>query len=269
MRIAFWSPMHGTGVTANVLAISLSVATTEDKSMLLTETGEDVMSARLFPNTSQSPKRSFQEETGIDGVIRYFKAGMLSRQLMEDCTTTLSGRLALLSGTGPGTRMSTDSESLRKIVGRIFDIAQDYYDWVVIDTESGYSEASLDTLNEADIVVINLRQNRQMLDTLFCNEEFLKLDSNKLFYLFGSYDPNSKYNLSNLRRMYKHINNSNSGGLPHCTTFMDAIADRRTLRYFSTGMVAEEYGEREFFKALEEVRKKLMTLAVKTKGATG
>lgn len=268
MKIAFWSPMHGTGVTANMLAVSLSVAEQEETRLLLTETEGGNMSNELVSNGLCEQRGYRSDESGIDGVIRYFKSGILTREIMENCSIDLTGRLSLLAGAGREVMDTTDSNHLRKMVGRIFDIAQDYFDWVIIDTLSGYSKASIDTIADADIVVVNLRQNRHMLDALFANEEFLKLNKDKLFYLFGSYDPNSKYNLSNLRRMYRHINQNNSGGLPHCTTFMDAMTDSRTLRYFAAGQVAEEYGEQEFFRALEEVRKKLVLLAKRTGGNT-
>lgn len=263
MKIAFWAPFGGAGATANMLAVSIAIADREESGVLMTETGDGTRYSGLMQGKAKS-RNYVSDESGIDGVIRYFKAGMVTRQIMENCTIDLAGRLSLLTGTGPGTRLSTDSDNLRRMVSKIIDIAQDYYDFVMIDTDSGYSQTSLSTLADADIVVVNLRQNKHMLDALFHNEDFLKLDESKLFYLFGSYDPNSKYNLGNLRRMYRHINHSNSGGLPHCTTYMDALCDSRAIKYFSVNMVAQEYGEREFFKALDDAVTKITALARRT-----
>ena len=38
MKIAFWSPMHGTGTTANLMALMLAIAEDSDRSVLLTQT---------------------------------------------------------------------------------------------------------------------------------------------------------------------------------------------------------------------------------------
>ena len=38
MKVAFWSPFHGTGATANLLALSVAVSELMDKKVLVTQT---------------------------------------------------------------------------------------------------------------------------------------------------------------------------------------------------------------------------------------
>lgn len=263
MKIAFWSPLHGVGGTAGMLAITLAVATAGDRSILLTQThySMNYLEGPLVGEIDGPQGNEYFRDTGVDAVIRYFKAGMLSKEVMDNCSIDIASGLSLLTGTKQSSRRTYDDSVLRRIVGYVLNAAEDYYDWVVVDTNSGYSSSSLETVQSADVVVVTLRQNRDMLDELFANEEFRKLNSDRIFYLFGSYDSDSKYNLNNLRHIYRQINADNSGGLPHSTAYMDALCDRKAMKYITANLVAEDYGDTEFFKALKDVSRKITAMA--------
>lgn len=266
MKIAFWSPMHGTGATANMLAIALTVAAKKDRSILLTQTHYCMnnLEKPLMGDVAENGRSEYFRDIGIDAVIRYFKAGMLSREILDSCAVDLTSNLSLLAGTRQASRNTYETGVLHDIVGHVLNTAQDYYDWVVVDTNSGYSSSSLETVENADVVVVNLRQNRMMLDELFSNGNYKRFDPDRMFFLFGSYDPDSKYNLSNIRHLYRDINSSNSGGLPYCTTYMDALCDNKAIRYISMNAVAEgDPDEVRFFEALEEISNKIIRMSEK------
>ena len=86
-----------------------------------------------------------------------------------------------------------------------------------------------------------------------------------MFYLFGQYDPASKYNLDNLRKIYKQkITKENSGGICHNTQYMDAICDDRILRYITSNLEADEdSADYEFFEMIRDAAAKIVTLAEK------
>ena len=79
-------------------------------------------------------------------------------------------------------RTAFENGIVSRIVGHIFDASQEFYDWVVIDTNSGFSQTSTAILKDADIVAVTLRQNRSLLDGLFKNETFCELDNNRIFH---------------------------------------------------------------------------------------
>lgn len=264
MKIAFWSPMHGTGATANMLAVALAVACRKDRSILLTQTHYSMnnLEQPLLGRTTGEEDADYFRDTGIDAVVRYFKAGILSEEILNNCAIDVAPGLSLLAGTRQSSRETYETDVLRSIVGHILGKAQEYYDWVVVDTNSGYSMSSFETVLGADIIVVNLRQSKRMLDDFFANEAYEKLKSRKLFYLFGSYDPKSKYNLRNLRHMYKDITAANSGGMPHCTEYMDALCDNNAFRYITTNIVADsDYSDISFFAGLREITDKLIKMA--------
>lgn len=271
MRIAFWSPMHGTGATANMLAVALAVAASGDRKILMTQTHYCMnnLEKPLIGELGGMRDSDFFRDTGIDAVVRYFKSGLLSRDIISNCSIDLTPNLVLLAGTKQSSRQTYDSLVMRRMVGYVLDTAEQYYDWVVIDTNSGYSAGSFETVENSDIVVVTLRQSRDMIDGLFASEDFKRIESKRIFFLFGSYDANSRYNLQNLRRMYKRITASNSGGLPHCTAYMDALCENRALNYMSANLVADEdIEDNEFFTELKEISAKIIAMAGVTEEQT-
>ena len=265
MKIAFWSPMHGTGATANLMALMLAIAEDSDRSVLLTQTHYCMndLEGPLVSGLKGADREDYFTDMGIDAVIKYYKSGMLSKEILESCATEITDRISLLAGTRQCSRTAFENGMVSRIVERIFDASEEFYDWVVIDTNSGFSQTSTSILKDADIVVVTLRQNRALLDELFRNEEFLGIDNDRVFYIFGSYDPDSKYTLSNLKHIYRNISSANSAGLPHCTGYMDALCDRRAADYIRSGLNDPERSDREFFSALKEASKKLVSMTEK------
>ena len=140
-------------------------------------------------------------------------------------------------------------------------IADKYFDIVFIDTNSGVNRQSMKIVSECDVVMVTVRQGGDDLEAVV-NNEILK--DKKVYYLFGSYDPYSKYTLKNLRKMYKALTKDNSGGFPHCTQYMDAIADNRILKFMNANLEADEdHPDFEFFEAVRGVAAQLVDLAEK------
>lgn len=265
MKIVFWSPMHGTGATSNLLAFAFAASQSMGHSILLTQTHYNLNNLEEPLMGGIADDREFYRDTGIDAVVRHFKAGSLSREVIDNCSIGITDRLSLLAGTRQASRQTYDSGVMHKIVGHVIDAAQEYYDWVIVDANSGYANGTADLLQDADIVVVTLRQDTGMIDALFANEEFTRIDRNKVFYLFGSYDPDSRCNLTNIRRAYTAINHSNSGGLPHCTSYMDAINEHRVSGYISDYLVADrDYADYTFFEALRTIADSLERMIQRT-----
>ena len=270
MKIAFWSPLHGTGTSANLMALILAAAEDRDSSVLLTQTHYNLndLEGPLTSELEGAGRDDFFFNMGIDALIKYFKSGMISKEIMESCAIGITERVSLIAGTRQSSRSAYENSIVSRIVERVFETAEEYYDWVVVDTNAGYSEVSLEMLETADVVIVLLRQNRNLLDALFKDSRFMAINQEKIFYLFGSYDPDSKYNLNNLKHIYSRINSSNSGGIPHSTGYMDALCDRRVTRFIRNGLGDREREDKDFFEALKENKKKIISMIDKAGGVT-
>ncbi len=265
MKIAFWSPLHGTGTTAGLAAAVLAASKETDKRILMTQTHFNLndLERPLISGLEGSNRDDFFMNMGIDAVIKYYKAGDLTRDILESCVFNISDRVSLLSGTRQTSRSAYDNGIVNKIIAHVYEVAEQYYDLLVIDTNAGYSASSLMTLESSDIIVVNLRQNRHMLDELFSNKVFMSFDPDRIFYIFGSYDPDSKYNLHNIRRLYKPVNSSNSEGIPHCTAYMDALSEKRTIRFIDFCLSEKDTVNGDFASSLKDLSKKLRVMVGK------
>ncbi len=267
MKIAFWAPLHGCGTTADFMAVMLAIASEHDRSVLLTQTHFDRndLEGPMTGHLEGSGRADFFFNMGIDALIRYYKSGLLSKDIVESCTIEITKKISLLSGTRQTSRAAYDNDTVGKIVEHVFEKAEEFYDMVAIDVDAGYSENSCSALEKADIVVVNLRQNLRMIDDLFKSREFSMIAS-KAFYLFSSFDQDSKYNLTNLRHIYSTINSSNSSGIRHSTGYLDAICDRRAVKFINSGLSENGNADRLFFKELESTAKKLSAMIKKAGG---
>jgi hypothetical protein len=114
-----------------------------------------------------------------------------------------------------------------------------------VDANPAMNELSRKLMEEADITVINLSQNIGILD-MFLNTFRESIDS-KVFYLFGNYDSNSKYNIRNIRRKYKDITISNSGVIPYNTGYKDAQIESKVIEFLRKNLYHQKSSENCYF----------------------
>lgn len=255
MKIAFWSPMHGTGATANLLAVGMELAFSDKLKTLVTQT-HFAMNNLEMPLLGRNTAEEFFQDTGLDAVMRHFKSGELTEKQITNCSIKIGSELYLLAGTRISNKESYENQVIQSMVTRIISVADRYYDLVMIDTNSGCTGQSYEIMNECDLMVVNLRQDRNMIEAVI-KDEFFR--NKRIFYLFGNYDASSKYNLNNIRRLYKSINKNNSAGIIYNTDFMDAITDGNVLDYYAENMNADEdFYDMDFFKSVRETVSKLL-----------
>ena len=89
------------------------------------------------------------------------------------------------------------------------------------------------------MVVVNFSQNIGVIDSFF-KEKIKELSGKNVFYLFGSYLPDSRYSLKNLRLRYKELNKRNTGVIPLSVGFMDAISEGRIPDFFEENLESEQ-----------------------------
>lgn len=260
MKIGFWSPYHGTGATANMLALAVAMAEQMGRRILVTQTHYTMNNLEKPLLGTIENDEQFYRDTGLDAIMRYFKSGQLTEEQIDNCSIRINDNIFLLAGTKMSQKESYENKIVQDMVTHVIDIVQKYYDICFIDTNAGTNDQTTAVIRECDLVVVTVRQNRDMIDSVIANE---MLSGKKVFYLFGSYDDSSKYNLANLRKAYgKVMNRRNSGGIPHSTEYMDAICDNRILRFITTNLDADEDSANfGFFEMLKEAAAGILTLA--------
>lgn len=247
MKIVFWSPVHGqTGMTSNILVLSLLSAIFYKKSCLVTQThfNYNNLEAPLIERNSK-PASDYFMDVGIDALVRNFKSGRLDWEQVENCCISLTNtRLSLLPGTTKANRESFDY-AIGMVIPRVFVAMDPFYDCMFIDTNPGMKDLSIRLMQEADLTVINLSQNLEIVNLYF--QHYDKLIPGRKFFLFGAYDANSKYNINNIRKRYASITKSNSGVIPYNTAFKDAQVDSRLIEFIKKNLNANSLSDNHYF----------------------
>jgi len=237
MKIAFWSNTPGqAGTTSNLLAVSLYISLKYKFNSILTQTAfrGNNMETPLIGVSSRNT--DLFQDVGIDSLMREIKAAALTKTDFHNCSVSVIKGLNLITST------SKENEDHYKVdVDKTFEniihYAESFFDIVFIDTLAGKNDVTNKVLEEADLIVINLSQNKTMLDEFFKNTS---LDLNKAFFIIGNYDKNSTQNIANLTRRYKKINGMNSAVIPHDTDFLDAQSAGTLVDFMKRNIKADK-----------------------------
>lgn len=258
---AIWSPLHGASSTANALAIAVCMAEGHDCDTLVMQThfAMNNLERPLIGTSSMSDDDLFGE-IGIDQAAHLYTANQFDK--VKTCTITISEQLSVLPGTTKPNRETFDNEEERLIQRKVIRELSRYYSEVVIDVNAGYGEQSMTVLSAADNVVVCLRQNKKMIEDLLTNKEFQTIASKKkVYFLFGEYDDMSKLSLRNVRKKYKELSKANSGAIPYCTAYKDAISDCSVFGYLLRVIDLydpEEEDDDNWWSEVDEFTRKLM-----------
>ncbi len=261
--IAFWSPLHGQGQTSNLHDIAFVISSLHNKRVLMMQTQYDknnLESPLVGHNVgiSNAADELFQD-IGLSAAVTYSNMNKLSLKLLESCCLTFqNSSLLLLPGSDIKNRETFDRD-IGKGVIRMIKSANELVDIVLIDANSGDDELSFRIMSAADLIVINLSQRRHVLEKFFCGYGERFSDKKNVFYLFGDYDANSAYNLSNFRVKYrKYINRANSGVIPYCTKYMDAQNESNVLDFMQEGL--RKRGKSDWERVLGYIKRKLPSM---------
>lgn len=256
MKIAYWSPVHGqTGATSNMLANALITGILYRKRCLLTHTHfmlNNLEAPLVGRNAKNADSSGYFQDVGLDALVRSFKAGKLTREDLENCCISIPNtKVSLLPGTSKRNQASFEYE-MNMVILKLLRTMEELVDVVFIDVCSGKHPLSHKILEASDVIVINLSQNTGLIEA--CLSNYPNLTKQKVFYLIGCYDDNSKYNINNIRRHYrKYLKASNSGVIPYHTSFRDALCDGRAAEFIKDNLGCCKNDENLFF--IEEAKK--------------
>ena len=225
MKTAFWSNVHGqTGTTGNAVAVA-------NMDTLITKKKNAILQSHYELNTlveSMIGKAIDCYDIGIDELARSIKSAQLDERTIDNASISLMDRkLNLVLGTSKNNRELYHRE-MNDDFNRIVDDMQKYHRNVFIDTCSGNNELSASIRNNADLVVVNLSQNKQIINGYF---DHYNIDQEKAIYLIGNYNCNSRYNVKNLIRMYPNFNRNNLAVIPYNVEFQDALCDGKAIDF--------------------------------------
>lgn len=238
MQIAFWSQFHGqTAATSNMVATAIMTALENRFNILVTQSHFQMNNLDLAligsdPLVSQLTDLS---DTGIDALSRFIRSNKISRDEFYNYTTSiLRNKLDILEGTKIKNWEIFNSE-YSAVLQLLLASAKSFYDLVYIDVAPGNTDMSNKILATSDLIVVNLSQNTLVLDKWF-NEPPIDLD--KVVYVIGKYDMDSKWNIKNIKRTYGVKNYI--GAIPYDIEFADSCSDGKAVDFLIRNIEAEK-----------------------------
>lgn len=251
MKIVFWSPMHGTGTTGNMLATAVALHERLGKSVTVTH-GSYCMN-NLETSLLSKCRSGDMTDMGLDALIRRFKAGELTKELIDECSFEITEGFTLIPG-GRGMRKEIYDNSVNlQIENRIYQEVQKLCDVLMIDLCPGDCDRSRELMKDADIVVVNLRQNRMMLDEY--ESHLLQDIKGQVIYAFGMYDNASRYSLHNLIHRYSFLSRRNSYRIPYLSDYLDSMNEASVNEFIRCGVRIDRWKGKEgrFFSCVRDI----------------
>jgi len=222
--VVFWSPVPGqTGTTTNLIAVTTLLGLDYSSRLLLLGSVQSrraaIEQAFIKRRTQTGDELAFAADSGIDALVRLTQNRKLTAEMIRDYTLPLlKDRLDLLHGSNKADKAFIPG--MKEVLYPLLDTAKRYYDLTLIDAGSGMGSGWTQALlQNADLVVISLNQNRTVLERFFQQQEEVQKGKKQLFIL-GQYDRHSAYTAKNIARKYKV--NVPIYPIPHHAGFMDA-----------------------------------------------
>ncbi len=266
MLVSFWSSHHGqTGASTNLIVLSLAIALSEKAKVLVSHSqyGETQLERALVSDID-----TYMEDTlcnyGLEPVVRLTKNGLLSIENLSDYT------IPLLKNNGydllAGVRKKIDGKQEKTVYEnsllKALEIANKKYDYVFVDIASGFmNELSKKLIEISDLVVININQNKYVLDSLK-NSDLTKEIAEKSIYCIGRYDNTIKSNLKNISRKYKL---KNTICVPYSPQLIDVINRGEVLELFGRNILENKKTKSNFFSEVLESAETIVKIGNKIK----
>jgi hypothetical protein len=229
MLVAFWGPVHGqVNTTSNMIAIATMLALDHHIRILMTHTHFERSTLEKAYSKFRQADVYRESAGGMDGIQRLVECGMLTKEGVRDNAESLiKDRLDMIAGT------STQNDKIfRKVLPHILEAGQQFYDLIFVDVSSGIrNEISNLVMQYADLIVVNINQNKSVLDTFFSRSEWLPvLDDKKLLYCIGSYQRGSKMSRDRIVKDRK-IPKNKVGFIPYNIRYMDSQNEQHVIEY--------------------------------------
>lgn len=248
LKIAFWSNSPGkSAVTGNLSCVSILSAMYQPSEMVLFENHSSINnlgSAFLNQNSFHvlQEKNSYFVENGLGRILSYCdrEDHMISAEMIyRTCLAVFDQRVFYLP-TG-GMNKDLMEYRLNRHTTNVLNMLEHFCKTVYIDLSSSSLESSRKILKEADLVVVNLCQNIQLLSHFFRNFSDIQ---KKAFYIIGNYDATSVLTKSEIVNKF-HLTGSLVGTIPYNRRFADSLTKGSVvpfiLKNFSCGKECVNY----------------------------
>ncbi len=252
MQVSFWCPFSGqTGVTTNSALISSFFAINYSyKNLILRNHFENSTLENILLNGFELTN-SLDFDTGIDALFMQTATSLSSNtntnskaNINNYTKELLRKRLDLLQGTNNNNINLYEKQFLESFK-QLNSMTNHSYDFTFYDVQSAlHNKSNRKILETSDVVVININQNKFLLDYIFGEEfqNYLKSLNTKIFYIIGNYNDYSTYNLKNIIKAYG-VNKDEIGVIEYNRNLSDYCNSGNLIGYLFDNLTAKKSDE--------------------------
>lgn len=256
MEVAFWSNIGGkNGVTSNLAGISIMLTLEKRCPSVLFENHCHMMNLermliRKRPSgLLKEEENYFYDHMGIDSLIKRIHSNQYSKEtVLKSSLNFLNSGIYYIPQSKLMNKELFEYE-LNQVIHPFLEQLNDISPIIFIDTAGSSNLSTKVILSKADLVVVNLSQDLQIIDHFFENYSSL---TSKAVYLLGNYNHNSKFNLLNIRRKY-HISKEQIAVVPYNIAFRDSLISGDTISFLLHNQKCERKDENYYF--IRELKK--------------
>lgn len=229
MIVSFWAREHGQPrTTSNMQAVATMLACDLQIRTLVAHTHLERSTLEKAYSSLRTMEGLDKSTGGMDAIIRLVKSqNLTSMSVKEKSLPIIENRLDLLEGP------SIEHQSyFLEALPYILDAAKTYYDISFFDVSSGMSNPITNlVLQHSDLIVVNLNQNRNILDTFFKREDpFDIFEGKPILYCIGAYDRKAGLSVDRMVKEYQLLKKS-VGYVPLNTSYLDAQNERNIIDF--------------------------------------
>jgi len=233
VHIVFWGEEDGCGMTSSMIAIASVCAHAWNRKTILmqgrNQQGDlaDKLETDRFAHLVREAGPNGGLLDGLDKLLWQAKSRKLGEADIKDCMVpVIKGRMYYLPQAAYR-KPRVYTQSLNDGMWRVIRQAEQLCDLTFVDCGSGMDAMSAFILERADLVVMNLSQERQNLDAYFQKRHAFR---GRVIYLINRYQQESMYNRQKINQLYR-VEEESLAVIPHNPIFRHA-SDRGKAERF-------------------------------------
>lgn len=235
MKVAFWSNVRGaSGATSNLACLSIMGAMDKIRKTVVFENHynlNNLENAYVGPGNRNMIKEEcfYFNKLGLDYLMKQLHSNIQNENMVTSSAIPLMNKQIYYIPQSHIANKDFLEYELNQVIHSLFVYLEAFGDVVYVDTAVSEHLSTKVILNEADLVVVNLNQNPQVLSNFFENYSSIR---SKAVYLIGNYNHYSRFNLKNIERKF-HIDKSKIAVIPYNVEFADALSEGTIIQFLS------------------------------------
>lgn len=265
MKIVFWSHVRGQcGATMHMTSIAVAQALFDDTRVVVMENHDHLINIEtcLVGRHRKDDclcERGDYNQFGLENLMERFVDISPEEEinLIKRCGKSfVNERLYYLPHGYLKNRDLLDYEFSNHMV-YLFNGLEKHFDNVYVDAFATEWLSTKSILESADIVVVNLNQNRSVLDHFFQNFSSLR---QKAIFVLGNYTSARSNTLNEIRKRYM-IAPDKIYAVPYCVEAAESEADGSIVSFIARNYINPSIDNKEFINGIKDISNHLQSLS--------